>query len=211
MLTKIGKLNRAICGLERRCICEEGVRLGQHLKSRRQVGNVTKGGKRYPCRCARRIAHDDLTAGDTQPNPQRLLMCLPTSGHSLEDIKTREQRAFGIILVGDRITETGCNRITYVAHHHTSMTLHDGAASLLKTHHQTTEVLRIEAVRIFRRSHHVAEKNCQMTPVGHRQVDLCRPGKVGRRKRRDRAQDFLARAQGNAHFLEIAFRQKRYA
>src|SRR3546814_18405936 len=83
-----------------------------------------------------------------------------------------------------------------------SMPSHNGTACVQEPFYQPAEVLRIEPVRIFRRCHDVAKKYCQMT-------SLCRGGVMVRRvQRRDCAQQPLPRSEGQAHVLEVKFRQQ---
>ena len=209
-LAQVAVLEYAAC----QAICRRG---DDHAVGRGQVLDPRSDVRRLADHILRavlvvRCADRDQAAGNADTDGERRPIARSVRRDRLDELETRANAAFGVILEGLRPAEVDQDAIAGIARDMPAKAAADTDADPAVAMHHGRELFRVESMRQRGRAHDVAEHHGKMPALR----DPPRPaerralfGEIGRRERRDRAHQALAVRRRNDQLLDIRFRQPR--
>src|SRR4029077_16799122 len=185
---------------------DHGVRLGQRLKPRGQIGGLTDHlmlpGRRIPDE----IADDHQPGGNANSHSQFCPRTDIESCHGRDQCQPGAYRALSIVLIRPRIAEICEHAVAHVSGNEPAKFLDLlGAAAMVRAH-DFLQVLRVEPCRERCRTNKISEHQREMTPLG-RGPRSRRGSRSGLIEFRNRAQYLPAMAERDTDFFEVMVSQ----
>ena len=144
---------------------DDGIRLGERLKPRRQIGGLAHHFvvlRRVP---ADEIADDHQASGDADPQVQRWRLAYIELRHGFDQRQPRAHRPLGIVLMGLRIAEIGEHAVAHIFGDETTGLGDDLGATSVIGADDLLQVFWVEPSREGCRAHKIGEHHRELAAL----------------------------------------------